>query len=125
VIKRPGFSTEGAVAVPMRPGDVLFHDILLVHASPASQVPALRRVVYYEFRTAHVESALGPHTPEYIPLKQRVLLDCVERRGEAAFARDEEPFRYAPPPPFGVEWTPGTRLPTHRYEHGRYWRAKG
>lgn len=117
------FSTAGAAPVPMQPGDVLFHDIRLVHGSPSTSAATLRRVVYYEFRPAHVESALGPHKPEYIPLKQRVLLDCIERRAKADYAGPEQPYRYHPPSPFTVAWTPGTGVPTHRYPHEQYWRA--
>lgn len=124
VIQRPEFSHEGATPLIMRPGDVLFHNILLLHGSPPSNSPKLRRVLYYEFRTADVEYRMGPHTPEYIPLKQRVLLKCIEHRKEADWTpRDEEPFAYDPPAPFRVDPpTPGVPLGTYRYPHGDYWR---
>ncbi len=123
ITRQSGFSTAGAVPVPMQPGDVLFHDIRLVHGSPSTSAATLRRVVYYEFRPAHVESSQGPHKPEYIPLKQRVLLDCIERRAKADYVGTEEPYQYNSPPPFAVAWTPGTGVPTHRYPHEQYWRA--
>lgn len=116
------FRATGAVPVLMQPGDVLFHNILLVHGSPYNLSDKMRRVVYYEFRAAHVEYELGPHVPEYIPLKQRVLLSCLEKRQQADYIGDEGPFVYDPPAPFKVEWTPGTVLPTYRYAHQDYWR---
>jgi hypothetical protein len=117
------FKASGAVPVFMQPGDVLFHNILVLHGSPYNLSDKIRRVVYYEFRAAHVEYALGPHVPEYIPLKQRVLLRCIERRQQADYIpKDEEPFEYHPPEPFTVDWQPGTELPTYRYPHEQYWR---
>ena len=123
VINRPGFETDGAVPLIMHPGDVLFHNILLLHGSPPNDSGKLRRVIYYEFRTAKVEAAKGPHTPEYIPLKQRVLCACIEHRKQASFAQGEKPFQYDPPEPFGLDGDGlGEPLLTYRYAHGDYWR---
>ena len=118
------FRASGAIPALMEPGDVLFHDILVLHGSPSSTSQALRRVVYYEFRTAHVEDAIGPHVPAYIPLKQRVLLACIERRKAASYVRDsEEPFNYRPQFPYNnVTLAPGEELETFRYAHRDYWR---
>ena len=118
------FKASGAVPALMQPGDVLFHDILVLHGSPATNARALRRVVYYEFRTAHVEEAIGPHVPAYIPLKQKVLLACIERRKAANYVDpNEEPFDYRPPAPYdGVKLPAGEELSSYRYAHGDYWR---
>ncbi|MCS7309456.1 MAG: phytanoyl-CoA dioxygenase family protein [Armatimonadetes bacterium] len=117
------FQASGAVPVLMQPGDVLFHNILLLHGSPYNLSDKLRRVVYYEFRAAHTEYELGPHVPEYIPLKQRVLLSCIEKRKKADYIPKEEiPYEYDPPEPFRVDWQPGIELPTYRYPHEQYWR---
>lgn len=125
ITSREGFSTEGAVPLLMQPGDVLFHDILVLHGSPHNTSNKLRRVVYYEFRSCGVETELGPHTPEYIPLKQKVLLKCQELRREAGYIPDgEQPFVYDPPAPWNtVTLKPGEELPTFRYVHGDYWRT--
>ncbi len=121
---RNGFSTEGAVPAPMQAGDVIFHNILVLHGSPANSSSKLRRVVYYEFRAAHVEAAAGPHVPEYIPLKQKVLLACLEHRKRADYIpAGEVPFTYRPPAPYNtVTLAPGEELPTYRYAHSDYWR---
>jgi ectoine hydroxylase-related dioxygenase (phytanoyl-CoA dioxygenase family) len=120
--KRPGFDTSDAIPVPMNPGDVIFHDITLVHGSPAGDGNALRRTVYYEFRAAEIESAHGPHSPEYIPLKQQVLLDCIQRRAQADYTQHETPFQYSPT----AEFNPGAAAApsTYRYAHANY-RRKG
>ena len=117
-----GFGTTGAIPVPMQPGDVIFHDILVLHGSPSS-TGKLRRVIYYEFRTAHVEERIGPHVREYIPLKQQVLLKCLEWRRRADYiARDEQPFSYNPPAPYNSIKVMQEALPTYRYVHRDYWR---
>jgi ectoine hydroxylase-related dioxygenase (phytanoyl-CoA dioxygenase family) len=125
-MNRNGFSTENAVPATMQPGDVLFHDILVLHGSPASTSQHVRKVVYYEFRTAHVEESKGPHVPAYIPLKQKVLLACLDKRAKVDYIpRDEEPFDYCPPAPYNkVTFTPQEKLPTYRYLHSEYWRGK-
>lgn len=112
----------GAVALHMEPGDILFHDILLLHGSPESDAPTLRRVVYYEFRTAGVEAERGPHTPAYIPLKQAVLRGALRTRRERGALPGETPFDYRPPAPWDTDT--GDRPPTCRYPHQDFWRER-
>ncbi len=118
------FRASGAVPALMQPGDVLFHNILVLHGSPANRSQNLRRVIYYEFRTAHVEESIGPHTPAYIPLKQKVLLRCIEHRKDASYIPcDEEPYSYLPTAPYDqVCLSAGEELHTYRYPHAEYWR---
>ncbi|MDE2127405.1 MAG: phytanoyl-CoA dioxygenase family protein [Armatimonadetes bacterium] len=118
------FKSSRAVPAVMEPGDVLFHNILVLHGSPATTVNRWRRVVYYEFRPAHVELERGPHVPEYIPLKQKLLLACMRLRCDAAWLpKDERAFQYLPPAPFNTtELAPNETLDTYRYAHGDYWR---
>jgi hypothetical protein len=71
-----GFKKSGAVPIVVGPGDVVFHNILVLHGSTHSEGP-LRRTVYYEYRAIGQEIKMGPHIPEYVPLKQRMwLLFC-------------------------------------------------
>lgn len=120
---REGFGTDGdCVPIVMEPGDVIFHNILALHASPASQTH-LRRVLYYEFRPAEIESRLGPHTPTYLPLKQKLLLRCLRHRAQSPFSQEEVPFVYRPTPPFDTTSIGKTEeLPTYRYLHREFWR---
>jgi ectoine hydroxylase-related dioxygenase (phytanoyl-CoA dioxygenase family) len=124
-VERPGFETMGAIPVLMQPGDVLFHNIFLLHGSKENVSSKTRRVVYFEFRTAHIEAEKGPHTPEYIPLKQQILLDCIARRKVAPYVSKEEvPYIYASPAPWNVE-PPAEPLKSHRVPHEEFWRESG
>jgi phytanoyl-CoA hydroxylase len=120
-IGRPGFDVSDAVPVPMNPGDVIFHNIQLLHGSPEGDGNALRRTVYYEFRPGEIEAEFGPHTLEYLALKQHMLVDCIEKRKKAAYTSRETPFEYQPQGAFalGVKQKPLT----YRYDHSDYWRS--
>jgi phytanoyl-CoA hydroxylase len=116
------FYTEGAIPIPMNPGDVILHNILALHGSPPAQ-SKLRRVVYYEFRPAEVELAKGPHKPEYIPAKQKLLLACLDARANSSYSAGETPFEYRPDAEFiPPAYTPGEELETYRYAHEDYYR---
>jgi phytanoyl-CoA hydroxylase len=112
-LSEPQFHTQGATPVCMQPGDVLLHDILLIHGSPAA-TSQLRRVIYYEFRPAETIRTLGPHRPQYIPLKQQVLLECLVHRSRQSYATTEEPFEYVGKP------ARRTLLSTLRIPHADY-----
>jgi len=115
-----GVSTDGAVALPMEPGDVLLHNVLVLHGSRATSGP-LRRVIYYEFRPADIELAHGPHTPEYVRAKQHVQAAAIRHRSTAPYAADDDVYGYCPD---GVE-DPASSVdpPTWRYPHDRYMRS--
>ena len=119
--RRPGFDTGDAIPVPLEAGDVILHNIQLVHGSPSGDGNALRRTVYYEFRPAEIEAQFGPHTLEYIPLKQQVLVECIKRRAAAPYAAAEQPFNYAPTGDFKLAEQVAVP-PTFRYPHEAFWR---
>lgn len=101
----------------LQPGDVLFHNVLVLHGSPPGRSRP-RRVVYIEFRPAETEKRFGPRSPAQIPLMQRQLLACRGDRARAAYATNEKPFVYRsssqfPPPSFG----PDDELRSYRYGH--------
>lgn len=123
-LNQGGFQTaEGAVPILMNPGDVIFHNILALHGSPAAQ-SQLRRVVYYEFRPAEIETRHGPHTPQYLPLKQKMLQACLGHRAAADYAAGEERFSYQPTGAFAVAPSAAEApLTTYRYPHEKYWRG--
>lgn len=110
-----GFRTDGAVPLELAAGDVLLHNILLVHGSPPAR-SGLRRVLYFEFRPVETELRIGPHVPEYVGLKQRVLLAAIEERSRASGRRNERPFEYS-----GELLANGDKqLTTWRFPHEQY-----
>jgi len=115
---RPTFDTDDAIAVPMRPGDVIFHNIMVLHGSPAGDGNPLRRTVYYEFRPGDIEAEFGPHTLEYLAKKQQVLFECIERRKRTSYGGGEEAFVYRPSGRFAIAEVKPPE--TFRYAHRDY-----
>jgi phytanoyl-CoA hydroxylase len=120
--QQEGFPIDGAIPIPVKSGDVLFHNILLLHGSPANTSSKLRRVIYYEFRPSQTELELGPHVAEYIPLKRKVLRMCLEKRAMADYLADEDPYCYVPSIGDGEDGGGQKSLSTFRYPHEHYWR---
>jgi len=50
-VREMGYNYPGLIPVPMKAGDVLFHNTRVVHGSRRSTSPKLRRTLYYEFCT--------------------------------------------------------------------------
>lgn len=120
-LNRDGFSTDGAEPVLLQAGDVLLHNVRLLHGSPPNSSPKLRRVVYYTFHTVHVEWVHGPHTREYVTAKQKVLRACIRERSRMPYAAGETPFDYRPPAEQDKgRLAAGEQLPTFRYPANDY-----
>ncbi|HEV2471938.1 MAG TPA: phytanoyl-CoA dioxygenase family protein [Chthonomonadales bacterium] len=113
------YEALGGVPALMQPGDVMFHDIRTLHGSPQTTCPDLRRVVYYEFRTGEVELRLGPHRPDYIPLKQDMLRRCLQVRSAAYAIAGETEYDYCPTT--SLDWSNEPQN-TFRYPHENFWR---
>lgn len=107
------FVSDAAVLVPMRPGDVLLHDIGVLHGSPASRSP-LRRVVYFEFRSAP-DIIDRSHTAEYCTLKQAMWSRLLADR--AASTSDSVPT-YRPSVPVELDDDVISTMPMgYRFAH--------
>ena len=120
-LNRDGFSTEGAQPVLLKAGDVLLHNVRLLHGSPPNESSKLRRVVYYTFHTVHVEWEHGPYTREYVAAKQKVLRACIRERRQVPYAAGETPFEYRPPAEQDKgRLADGEQLATYRYAAGDY-----
>lgn len=77
------FADDVAAKLPMAPGDVLLHNVFVLHGSPES-TSGLRRVLYYEFRSRPGEALYGPHDAAYADLKNGVYAYCQFLRGGGA-----------------------------------------
>lgn len=117
---RPDFVTSDAIPVPMKAGDVILHNIQLLHGSPEGEGNAMRRTVYYEFRAGEIEDEYGPHTLEYLPIKQRILQDCIIRRQQCGYTEGEQAYEYKPTGKFASS---DHEAPvSYRIPHQNYWR---
>jgi len=103
-----GLDLSEMVPVPMRAGDVLFHDVCLIHGSPRSDGGALRRTLYYEFQSiAAMQKQGGPrpgfaHNETFVRDRIRLLIKAIEQRAEKPFAQNETPFEYCSPGDWNV-----------------------
>ena len=88
-----GWQVPNAQVVEMAPGDVLLHDVMVAHGSPATQRgSALRRTLYYEFRAAEQVVEEGPWDRNWIDRRMR-LVPLALRKHREAFP-DAEPFAW-------------------------------
>lgn len=114
-----GFEPGIARPVPVNAGDVILHNVRTLHGSAGTKV-SCRRVVYFEFRQISAEREFGPHTPDYIPLKQEMLSACIALRQRAKYVSVSDPFpyQYAPSCLRAVDRSPQC----FRYPHDAFWR---
>jgi phytanoyl-CoA hydroxylase len=103
----------------VQPGDAVLHNVLTLHSAPET-TGSERRVVYYEYRPAEVEIALGPHSADYVAEKQRVLRACLEERRASPVAEGETAFAYAPPAEL-ERWREASPDGGFRVAHSDYW----
>ncbi|MDN3494858.1 phytanoyl-CoA dioxygenase family protein [Planococcus sp. APC 4015] len=68
-----GWDAPGVVQTELNPGDVLVHDVMLVHGSEATLANRLRRTIYYEFRAAEQILDEGPWDAEFIDQRLRLV----------------------------------------------------
>lgn len=73
------WNPPGVVTVEMEPGDVLLHDVMIVHGSQKVEGKDLRRTIYYEFRAAEEILEEGPWDREWIDRRLRLLPVALKR----------------------------------------------
>jgi ectoine hydroxylase-related dioxygenase (phytanoyl-CoA dioxygenase family) len=78
-----GWTPPGAIDVEMEPGDVLLHDVMVVHGSEQTEGNALRRTIYYEFRAAEEIIEDGPWDREWIDRRLRLVPLALRRYRDA------------------------------------------
>ncbi len=84
-----GWDAPGVIEVEMSPGDVLLHDVMVVHGSAHAEGNRLRRTIYYEFRAAEEIVEDGPWDREWIDRRLR-LVPLGLKRYQAAFPQSEQ-----------------------------------
>lgn len=68
-----GWDHPDAIEVTMEPGDVLLHNVMVVHGSPRVEGKGLRRTIYYEFRSAEEILEDGPWDAAWIDRRLRLI----------------------------------------------------
>lgn len=78
-----GWDHPDAITVEVNAGDVLLHDVMVVHGSERTQGNALRRTLYYEFRAAEEIVEDGPWDETWIDRRMRLIPVALRRYQEA------------------------------------------
>jgi Phytanoyl-CoA dioxygenase (PhyH) len=68
-----GWTPPGTIQVELDAGDVLVHDVMLVHGSEAVRHNPLRRTLYYEFRSAAQILTEGPWDRDWVEARMRLV----------------------------------------------------
>jgi hypothetical protein len=68
-----GWDAPGVIHAEMEPGDVLLHDVMVVHGSERTLGNRLRRTIYYEFRAAEQIISEGPWDREWVDKRMRLV----------------------------------------------------
>jgi len=68
-----GWELPGVIHVELEPGDVLLHDVMVLHGSERTLGKSLRRTIYYEFRAAEMIFDEGPWDAEWIDRRLRLI----------------------------------------------------
>ena len=63
----------GVIQVELEPGDVLLHDVMVLHGSERTIGKNLRRTIYYEFRAAEMILEEGPWDADFIDQRLRLI----------------------------------------------------
>ena len=88
-----GWNPPGVIEVEMEPGDVLLHDVMVVHGSEPVVGKALRRTVYYEFRPAEEILEDGPWDRDWIDQRLRLVPVGLRRYRDSFPAADQYDWR--------------------------------
>ncbi|WP_309572951.1 phytanoyl-CoA dioxygenase family protein [Deinococcus sp.] len=98
-----GWDAPGVVQVEMEPGDVLLHDVMVLHGSEPTPGGELRRTVYLEFRAAQQIMHEGPWDAEWV--QRRLRLMPLALRAHARAFPHLPPFTWTP----SAQWRPQDR----------------
>ena len=107
-ITMQGFNYPGLESVPMKSGDVLIHNVRLVHGSHKNSSDQLRRTIYYEFQSLPwmIKEGIRPDysiNSDWIEDRIRLILYAIEERKKCSYAKGENSFKYQVPDSFNAE----------------------
>jgi ectoine hydroxylase-related dioxygenase (phytanoyl-CoA dioxygenase family) len=79
VSEQYAWDIPGVIHVELEPGDVLLHDVMVLHGSERTLGAALRRTIYYEFRASEMILSEGPWNAEWIRKRLQLVPVALER----------------------------------------------
>lgn len=74
-----GWELPNVIQVELEPGDVLLHDVMVLHGSERTLGKALRRTIYYEFRAAEMIQEEGPWDNDWIDRRLRLVPSALRK----------------------------------------------
>jgi len=107
-IAERGFNYPGLEPMPMKAGDVLIHNVRVVHGSHQNSSDQLRRTIYFEFQSIPwmVKEGIRPGypvNPDWLEDRIRLLLYAIEERKKCSYTREETSFKCQVLDSFNVE----------------------
>ena len=119
-IRAKGFDFPNLTPIPARAGDVLLHNVRVVHGSRRSRGGALRRTLYYEFQSmGEMRKQNGPRpdfamTDAFIHDRFRLTLAAIDARKTAPYLHGETSSPYHLPEQYASEY--GIKAPAQGEE---------
>jgi len=97
-IGEQGFNYPGLEPMPMKAGDVLIHNVRVVHGSHQNNSDQLRRTIYFEFQSIPwmVKEGIRPGYPvnsAWLEDRIRLLLYAIEERKKCSYTTEETSFK--------------------------------
>lgn len=71
MVKQYGWDIPGAIDCPAKAGDILVHDIMVLHGSKIKTSNNVRRTVYVEMRQAQAILEEGRHSTQWLELRKK------------------------------------------------------
>lgn len=81
LVQKHGWKIPNAVDIPAKAGDIIIHDMMLLHGSKIKQNSDVRRTVYIEMRPSAAPLAEKVHSKEWVELRRR-WMGIIARRSE-------------------------------------------
>ncbi len=70
LVREHGWNIPGTVSIPVKAGDVIVHDMMVLHASQAKQKDSVRRTIYVEARSFTDALQHGVHSEQWLQYRK-------------------------------------------------------
>jgi hypothetical protein len=87
LVHKHGWNIPNMVSVPVKAGDILIQDMMVLHASQMKQVKGVRRTIYVEMRPAMAVLDQGSQSKEWMELRKR-WMGIVVRRSNVEWPKE-------------------------------------